>query len=147
MASHSTDEIPLSESESDSEPENKGMKSGGSGNEKQSGDDETPEDKDEDNSKTGEEEETEASVYTEQDLTEESKYLGGTFRCLTLYISPLYIIYVYIVIFSSSVIKQTSLLRQLVRNILITLSHVPLVNGKACAIVMVSCDFNLHLIA
>ncbi|CAH3023461.1 unnamed protein product [Porites evermanni] len=72
MASHSTDEIPLSESESDSEPENKEMKSGGSGNEKQSGDDETPEDKDEDNSKTGEEEETEASVYTEQDLTEES---------------------------------------------------------------------------
>ena len=86
MASHSTDEIPLSESESESEPENKGMKSGVSGNEKQSGDDETPEDKDEDNSKTGEEEETEASVYTEQDLTEESKYFGGTLRCLTLYI-------------------------------------------------------------
>ena len=86
MASHSTDEIPLSESESESEPENKGMKSGGSGNEKQSGDDESPEDKDEDNSKTGEEEETEASVYTEQDLTEESEYLGGTLRCLTLYI-------------------------------------------------------------
>ena len=80
MASHSTDEIPLSESEPDSEPENKGMKSGGSGNEKQSGDDETPEDKDEDNSKTGEEEETEASVYTEQDLTEESEYyyIGDT---------------------------------------------------------------------
>ena len=86
MASHSTDEIPLSESESESEPENKGMKLGGSGNEKQSGDDETPEDKDEDNSKTGKEEETEASVYTEQDLTEESEYLGGTLRCLTLYI-------------------------------------------------------------
>lgn len=95
MASQSTDEIPLSESESESdvESDNKGMKPGGSGNEKRSGDDETPEDKDEDNSKTGEEEETEASVYTEQDLTEESKYLGGTLRCLTLVHSPPYIIH------------------------------------------------------
>lgn len=80
MASQSTDEISLSDSEGESEPENKGKIS--DVNDKPSvsfenlpGDNETKEneDKEEEETKPEEEGEAEASVYTEQDLTEEGK--------------------------------------------------------------------------
>ena len=76
MASQSTEEIPLSDSESESEPEVREEKSEVSvKQENQSGDDETKENEDAEESKPEEKSdkagETEASVYTEQDLTED----------------------------------------------------------------------------
>ena len=76
MASQSTGEIPLSDLESESEPEVSGEKSEASvSQENQSGADETKENEDHEESKPEEKSdragETEASIYTEQDLTED----------------------------------------------------------------------------
>jgi len=85
MASQSTEEIPLSdsESESESEPENKGKKlkelndEPSGSQENRLSDNETKENEEEEEGKqeekSGEGGEAEASVYTEQDLTEEGR--------------------------------------------------------------------------
>lgn len=80
MATQSAGEIHLSDSDAESEPEDTVKKSEVSASqENHSGDEEVTEKEDEEESKPNEKSDepadTEASVYTEQDLTEEGKKL------------------------------------------------------------------------
>ena len=89
MASQSTEEISLSDSESESEPEVRGKQSEASVTpENQSGDNETKENEDNEESKPEEKSdeagETEASVYTEQDLTEDGIFFYKNYYLIIL---------------------------------------------------------------